>query len=372
LGPTGFYSFTRRPTRSVRAGSVSIGSAHPVSVQSMTTTPTEDVEATLAQVRELAALGCQIIRCAAPTRKAAEALRPICEESPIPVIADVHFDHHLALRAIEAGAHGVRINPGNMRDLEGIRDVYRAAAGAGIKIRIGVNSGSIRPRKGLEVRPEAARADLAELMVSEALEYCEAAEQEGFSNIVLSLKASDAPSTIAAYRAAASRCDYPFHLGVTAAGPPRQSIVRSAVGIGTLLAEGIGDTIRVSMTGPPHEEVWAAIAILEALDLRAPAGPRIISCPTCARCEIDLSALVQEVEGRLEGLTDGVRIAVMGCVVNGPGEAAEADVGIAGGRSFGYLFRAGRKLRRVEADRLADALMEEVQRFRAERGRGES
>ncbi len=368
---TGTSSFERRSTRSVRVGGVGIGSAHPVSVQSMTTTHTEDVEATLAQVRELAALGCDIVRCAAPTRRAADALGPIAEQSPMPVIADIHFDHHLALRAIEAGAHGVRVNPGNMRDQEGLKEVYRAAAEAGVKIRIGVNSGSIRPRKGLEVREDAAGEDLVDLMVREALDYCEAAEAEGFRNIVLSLKASDAPTTIAAYRAAAARCDYPFHLGVTAAGPPRESIVRSAVGIGTLLAEGIGDTVRVSMTGPPHEEVRAGIAILEALDLREPTGPRIISCPTCARCEIDLGALVQEVERRLDGLTDGVRIAVMGCVVNGPGEAAEADVGIAGGRSFGYLFRAGKKLRRVEAAEMADALVDEVRRLGAERARAE-
>jgi (E)-4-hydroxy-3-methylbut-2-enyl-diphosphate synthase len=357
----------RRTTRGVRVGSVGIGSAYPVSVQTMTTTHTEDVEATLAQIGELAALGCEIIRCAAPTRKAARALGRIVERSPIPVIADVHFDCRLALLAVEAGAHGVRINPGNMRDQEGLKAVYRAAARAGAKIRIGVNSGSIRPRKGLEVRAEEAAEDLADLMVREVLSYCEAAEREGFSNIVLSLKASDAPTTIAAYRAAAARCDYPLHLGVTAAGPPRDSIVRSAVGIGTLLAEGIGDTIRVSMTGPPHEEVRAGIAILEALRLREPTGPRIISCPTCARCEIDLSALVQEVERRLEGLSDGVRIAVMGCVVNGPGEAAEADVGIAGGRSFGYLFRAGKKVRRVEAAELADALVDEVRALCAER-----
>jgi len=338
----------------------------------MTTTHTEDVEATLAQVRELAALGCDIIRCAVPTRKAAEALRRIASESPIPVIADIHFDHNLALMAIEAGAHGVRINPGNMRNAEGLRQVYRAAAAAGIKMRIGVNSGSIRPRKGLEVRADASSEDLAGLMVREALSYCEAAEGEGFRNIVLSLKASDAPTTIAAYRMAAGRCDYPFHLGVTAAGPPRDSIVRSAVGIGALLAEGIGDTIRVSMTGPPHEEVRTGVAILEALGLRAPSGAQIISCPTCARCEVDLGALVREVEQRLGGVQDGLRIAVMGCVVNGPGEAAEADVGIAGGRGFGYLFRAGRKVRKVPAAEMADALVAEVRKLRAERARGES
>jgi (E)-4-hydroxy-3-methylbut-2-enyl-diphosphate synthase len=333
----------------------------------MTTTHTEDVAATLAQIAELAQSGCEIVRCAVPTRKAAAALRRVAADSPLPVVADVHFDHRLALLAIEAGAHGVRVNPGNMRDRKGLRRVYREAAAAGVKVRIGVNSGSIRPREGLQVRTESAGGDLAELMVAAALDYCRDAEEEGLRSIVLSLKASDAPTTIAAYRLAARRCDYPFHLGVTAAGPPHASLVRSAIGIGTLLAEGIGDTIRVSMTGPPHEEVRAGIAILEALGLREPRGPQLVSCPTCARCEIDLASLVEEVERRTRGLSAPVKIAVMGCVVNGPGEAAEADVGVAGGKGFGYLFRQGRKVRKVDASRLADALMEEVDRFCAER-----
>ncbi len=344
----------------MRVGDLIIGGGAPISVQSMTKTHAEDVGATVAQINELAALGCEIIRCAVPNRKAAAALRRVKEGSPLPVIADIHFDHNLALLAIEAGADGVRVNPGNMRDREGLGRVYRAARDAGIKVRIGVNSGSIRPRRGLEVTPGAAQDDTAALMVGEALDYAEAAEREGLRDIVLSLKASDVPTTIAAYRMAAGRCDYPFHVGVTAAGPPRTSIVKSAIGIGTLLAEGIGDTIRVSMTGPPHEEVRAAIAMLEALGLREPAGPQIISCPTCARCEIDLSALVDEVSRRVQGLPAHVKIAIMGCVVNGPGEAAEADVGIAGGKNFGYLFRRGKKLRKVEASRLADALIEEV------------
>jgi len=259
----------------------------------------------------------------------------------------------------------VRINPGNMKDHEGLRAVYRAAAGAGIKVRIGVNSGSVRPRKGLEVK-EATR-DLADLMVREALSYCREAEREGLESIVLSLKASDAPTTIAAYRRAAELCEWPFHLGVTAAGPPSVSIVRSAVGIGTLLAEGIGDTIRVSMTGPPCQEVRAGIAILEALGLREPSGPRIVSCPTCARCTIDLVGLVEEVARRTEGLPAGLKVAVMGCVVNGPGEAAECDVGIAGGRDFGYLFRGRQKVRKVPAAEMADALVEEIERLCAER-----
>jgi (E)-4-hydroxy-3-methylbut-2-enyl-diphosphate synthase len=326
----------------------------------MTKTSTDDVDATGAQIAELATAGCQIVRCAVPTRRAADALGRIVAASPVPVIADVHFDHHLALLSLEAGAQGVRVNPGNMKDRDGLRSVYRAAARRGVKVRIGVNAGSIRPRKGLEVVPEAG-GDLAELMVREALECCREAEAEGLAGIVLSLKASDAPTTIAAYRLAADQCDYPFHVGVTAAGPPSVSIVRSAVGIGTLLAEGIGDTIRVSMTGPPHEEVRAGAAILEALGLREPSGVQIVSCPTCARCEIELVALVEEVSRRTAQMPAGPKVAVMGCVVNGPGEAADCDVGIAGGRQFGYLFRRGRKVRKVPASELADVLVAEIE-----------
>jgi (E)-4-hydroxy-3-methylbut-2-enyl-diphosphate synthase len=351
----------------VRVGDVVIGGGAPVSVQSMTTTPTEDSGATLAQIRELAALGCEIVRCAVPARRAIDGLRAIAAGSPIPVIADIHFDHRLALAALEAGAHGVRVNPGNMRDRDGLRAVYRRARDAGAKVRIGVNSGSIRPRDGLDVRAGEG-GDLAGLMVREALDYCTEAEAEGLGNIVLSLKASDVPTTIAAYRLAAGQCDYPFHVGVTAAGPPDVSLVKSAVGIGTLLAEGIGDTIRVSMTGPPQEEVRAGRAILEALELREPMGPEIISCPTCARCEIDLPALVAQVRERLKGRPGGLKVAVMGCVVNGPGEAAEADVGIAGGRDFGYVFVEGRKVRKAPADELADALIAEIEKLQPSEG----
>jgi len=359
---------SRRNTRPVRVGGLTIGGGAPVSVQSMTKTHTEDVPATLAQIEELAGLGCELIRCAVPDRRAAAALGEIVQRSPLPVIADIHFRHELALAALAAGAHGVRINPGNMPDEEGLREFYRAAAEAGVKVRIGVNSGSIRPRSGLEVRPDAAGEDLVDLMVGRTLDYCRAAEEEGLRNIVLSLKASDVPSTVAAYRLAADKCDYPFHVGVTAAGPPEVSIVKSAVGIGTLLAEGLGDTIRVSMTGPPHEEVGAGFAILEALELRSPDRPEIISCPTCARCEIDLCALVREVSRRVADLPGGVRVAVMGCIVNGPGEAAEVDVGIAGGTDFGYLFRQGRKVRKVDASQLADVLVTEVRKISAARG----
>ncbi len=347
----------------MNVGDVPIGAGAPVSVQSMTKTHTEDVEATVRQINELADLGCEIIRCAVPNRASADALRSIVESSPLPVIADIHFDHRLALLSIEAGAHGVRINPGNMQDREGLREVYRRAAGADIKVRIGVNSGSIRPRQGLEVAPEAEAEDLAELMVRQTLDYCSEAEAEGMGSLVLSLKASDVPTTLAAYRKVAGMCDYPLHVGVTAAGPPETSIVKSCVGIGALLAEGIGDTIRVSMTGRPHNEVRTGLAILEALELRSPRGPELISCPTCARCSLDLSALVAEIEERTRDYPPGLKIAVMGCVVNGPGEAAEADVGIAGGVDFGFVFRGGKKLRKVPAGSLADALMEEVDKL---------
>ncbi len=353
----------RRKTRPVAVGRVTVGGDAPVSVQSMTKTHTEDVRSTAEQIEELAQLRCDIVRCAVPTRRAAAALGEIKRRSPLPIVADVHYDCRLALMSIEAGADGIRVNPGNMTNREELREVFRAVAERGVKVRIGVNSGSIRPRDGLEVKPEHEAEDLAELMVCQALECARTAEAEGCRSIVLSLKASDVPTTIRAYRLAAGRCDYPFHVGVTAAGPPEASLVKSAVGIGALLSEGIGDTIRVSMTGPPHEEVTAGLRILEALQLRAVEGPEIMSCPTCGRCGIDVSALVREVSDRLRGCRKKLRIAIMGCVVNGPGEAAEADVGIAGGREFGYLFRQGKVIGKKAASELADALIGEIERM---------
>jgi len=310
----------RRKTRAVRVGPVTIGGDAPVSVQSMTKTRTDQVGPTLRQIEELAEAGCEIVRCAVPDRHGARALAQVVKDSPLPVVADIHFDHRLALRAIEAGAHGVRVNPGTISNEAGLREVFRNAAAAGIKVRIGMNSGSVRPRRGLEVKTHEGGPDVAALMVREALRSC------------------------------------------TAAGPPETSIVKSAVGIGALLAEGIGDTIRVSMTGPPHPEVEAALRILEALGLREPVGPQIVSCPTCGRCRIDLVSLVREVSERLKGCRKDIQVAIMGCTVNGPGEAAEADVGIAGGRQFGYIFRKGRRTRRSPASELADALMAEIEK----------
>ena len=359
------WSFQRRSSRPVSVGDITIGGGAPVSVQGMTNTHTEDAEATLDQIRRMADAGCEIARCAVPDKRAVAELAEIREGSPIPLIADIHFQPALALRAVEQGVDGVRVNPGNMKDEEGLRRVFEAAAARDIKVRIGVNSGSVRPRKGLEVdeTTEQAGQDMAELMLAEALDCCRLAEDAGFHNIVLSLKGSDVPTTMRAYRMAAERTDYALHVGVTAAGPPRDSIIKSSIGIGGLLAEGIGDTIRVSMTGPPEEEVRAGIRILEAVGLRERSGPEIVSCPTCGRCHVDLAEMVEEVERRLKGMQSGITVAVMGCVVNGPGEAAEADVGLAGGKDGGFIFRSGKKVRKAASSDLIDALVEEVEKL---------
>ena len=347
----------RRKTRAVFKGNVQVGGGAPVSVQSMTTTHTEDVKETVRQIRELEDIGCHIVRVAVPTAKSARAIAAIKKQIHIPLVADVHFDHHIALESIAQGADCVRINPGNMKGKAEVEAVVRAAGDAGISIRVGVNSGSIRPRgaDGPDEKP-----DLAALMVGAALEHAAFMESLGFGDIVLSLKASDVPTTMAAYRAAAGRCDYPLHVGVTAAGPVESATVKSAVGIGGLLAEGIGDTIRVSLTGPPHDEVRLGHEILRSLGLEQ-GGPEIVSCPTCGRCQIDLVRLVAEVRRRMPSTKAPLTVAVMGCVVNGPGEAAEADVGIAGGKGFGFLFRGGKKLKKIPEERLADELIREIE-----------
>ena len=354
----------RRPTRTVHKGPVPVGSGHPIAVQSMTTTPTADVAATVAQTHELEVLGCEIIRVAVPDRAAAEAIAAIRREIRIPLVADIHFSHRLALAAIEAGADAIRINPGNLKKPEYVREVVFAAKDRRIPIRIGVNSGSIRPRDGLQVAQ--GEQDLVALMVAETLDYVRQFEDWGFRDIILSLKASDVLSTVEAYRAVAARCDYPLHLGVTAAGPPGIGTIKSAVALGILLNEGIGDTIRVSLTGPPHKEVEVAYDILASLGLRERRHPEIVSCPTCGRCEMDLAALVEQVEVALCGAPPSLTVAVMGCVVNGPGEAKDADIGVAGGKGIGYIFRKGQLLREVPADRLADELAAEIAKLSAD------
>ena len=353
--------FARRKTRQLNVGGVLIGGDAPVAVQSMTNTHTDDAAATLAQIQRLADAGCDIIRCAVPDMAAAEGLKTICKESPIPVIADIHFDYKLALAAIEAGVHGLRLNPGNIGGEDRVRAVVEAARERNLPIRIGVNAGSL-PKDLLEKYGH----PTAEALVEAAWRHIHILEDMDYSNIKVSLKAHDVPLTLAAYRLLASQCDYPLHVGITEAGTVNSGIIKSAVGIGTLLAEGIGDTIRVSLTGDPVNEVKVAYDILKALGLREH-GPTLISCPTCGRTRINLEKLALEVERRLEGITDPITVAVMGCVVNGPGEAREADVGLAGGIGEGLIFRKGEVLRKVPEEKLVNELFVEIEKILLER-----
>ena len=357
----------RKLTRRVMIGEVPVGGGAPVSVQSMTNTPTEDAAATLEQIRRLAEAGCHIARVAVPNLKkdhllqrTLRALREIVEGSPIPVVADIHFDHSLALVALEAGVHGLRINPGNIGGEEEVRAVAEVAGERGVPIRVGVNAGSLR-------RDILARYGhpTAEAMVESAMEEIKVLEKCGFYDIKVSVKASSVPVTIAAYRLLSQAVDYPLHVGVSEAGPPWTGTVRSAVGIGALLAEGIGDTIRVSLAGDPVEEVRAGQAILKALELSR-RGPDIVACPTCARARIDVAGIASELEGRLAHVRAPLRIAVMGCAVNGPGEAREADLGVAGGRERGLLFRRGEQVGWYPKKDLLGVLLAEVERMAAE------
>ena len=345
----------RNETKQIHVGGVALGGGAPVSVQSMCNTPTADADATLAQIRQLAAAGCDIIRVAVPDDAAADAMARICAESPIPVVADIHFDYKLALRCAEAGVAKIRINPGNIGGAERVRAVAEACGQRGIPIRIGINTGSLEKRL-----LEKYGAPTAEALVESAADHAALLERFGFTDICLSLKASSVPLTWAAYRLAAERFPYPLHLGVTEAGTLRQGTLQSAMGIGALLLCGIGDTIRVSLTADPVEEVRAGLAILKAAGLRA-GGPKVVSCPTCGRTQIDLIAAANEVERRLEGSTRNITVAVMGCVVNGPGEAREADYGLAGGRGEAALFRRGAIVRKVPEAGMVDALMELIE-----------
>ncbi|MDR4508433.1 MAG: flavodoxin-dependent (E)-4-hydroxy-3-methylbut-2-enyl-diphosphate synthase [Candidatus Brocadiaceae bacterium] len=343
----------RRKAREVNVGGVLIGGNNLVSVQTMTKTHTEDIDATVQQIKELEAAGCHIVRVAVPTIVTARCLGAIKRQITIPLVADIHFGHHLALAAIAQGVDKIRINPGNMKDKKKLEEVVTAAKDKGVPIRIGVNSGSVRG-EGEE------HEDLTTLMVKTVLRYCEHFESLGFKDIVLSLKASNVPSTLDAYRQIALQCDYPLHLGVTAAGPPSLATIKSAIGIGGLLSEGIGDTLRVSYTGASLLEIEAGYDILEALGLYKRQRTDLISCPTCGRCEIDLVNIVEQVRQRLPADKKNLQIAIMGCVVNGPGEAREVDIGIAGGKGFGFLFKKGEKVKKVPEDRMVDELLEEI------------
>lgn len=350
----------RRRTRSISVGKVPIGSLHPISVQSMTNTDTRDVLSTVEQINALTLAGCEIIRVAVPDSEAAEAISKIKRDIAIPLIADIHFDHRLALKSIDSGADGIRINPGNIGSKVKVAEVVAAAKDRGIPIRVGVNAGSIS-KEFLAKHG----GPTAEAMVESALDEISYLEDLKFDNIKISLKASDVNKTVAAYRALAQRVDYPFHIGISEAGTRYSGTIKSAVGIGILLNEGLGDTIRVSLTGDPLEEVYVAYEILKSLDIRRET-PELISCPTCGRCRIDLANLAKEVESRIKGRKLNIKVAVMGCLVNGPGEAREADIGISGGKGEGVLFKKGEIIRRVKEDELLAALMDEIDRWEEE------
>ncbi len=351
----------RRPTRTVRVGRLLLGGEHPIRVQSMTTTDTEDVAATVAQIERLVEAGCEIVRVTVNHDRAADALPEIRRHCPVPLVADIHFTHRLALRAIAAGVDKVRLNPGNVGGLERVREVVQAAAGAGVALRIGVNSGSVEKdllEKHGWPSPEA--------MVESALRHCRAVEDMGFTDFVVSLKSTDTRVVVEANRRFAAATDVPLHLGVTEAGRPPYGVIKSAVGLAPLLLEGIGDTIRVSLTADPVAEIPVAFDILKATGARV-TSPELIACPTCGRIEIDLEALMAELETRLAGEQAPVKIAVLGCVVNGPGEASEADIGIAAGGGKGILYRKGRQVRVVPESEMVTALLEEIRAWKAER-----
>lgn len=351
----------RRLTRQLEVGKVKVGGGAPIAVQSMTNTKTSDPVTTLEQINRLAEAGCDIVRCAVPDMAAAEGLKIIVKESPIPVIADIHFDYKLALAAIEAGVDGLRLNPGNIGGNDRVAAVVEAAKKRNIPIRIGVNAGSL-PKDLLEKYGH----PTPEALVEAAWRHIRILEEMDYKNIKISLKAHDVPLTLAAYRLMASQCDYPLHVGITEAGTVNSGIIKSAVGIGTLLAEGIGDTIRVSLTGDPVREVKVGFEILKSLGLRE-YGPTLISCPTCGRTQINLEKLALEVERRLAEITEPITVAVMGCVVNGPGEAREADVGIAGGINEGLIFRKGEVLKKVAEADIIDELFAEIDKILLER-----
>ena len=351
----------RRKTRTVNIGGVLVGGENLITVQSMTNTKTHDVKATVVQIKKLEEAGCDIVRLAIPDNNAAHALPEIKKAVSIPLIADIHFDYRLAIMAMENGADALRINPGNIGSADNVRKVVDKAKECKIPIRIGVNAGSLP--KDLLTKYE---KPCAEALAEAAFRHIDILEQMDFHDIKISLKAHDVPLTIAAYRLMAEKTDYPLHLGITEAGTINSGVIKSAVGIGSLLAMGIGDTLRVSLTGDPIAEVKVGREILKSLNLR-PYGPTIVSCPTCGRTDIELEKLALQVEEKLASIKDTITVAVMGCVVNGPGEAKEADVGIAGGKGEGLIFKKGVILRRVPESILLDELLKEINEILQER-----
>jgi (E)-4-hydroxy-3-methylbut-2-enyl-diphosphate synthase len=353
----------RRQSRQIKVGNVLVGGGAPVSVQSMTTTLTSDVNATLQQIAQLATSGCQIVRVAVPSQDDVEALPAIAKKSPIPVIADIHFQPKYVFAAIDAGCAAVRVNPGNIRQFDDkVKEIAAAASAAGTPIRIGVNAGSLDKRL-LEKYGKAT----AEALVESALWECSLFEEHGFRDIKISVKHNDPVVMIRAYRLLAQQCDYPLHLGVTEAGPAFQGTVKSSVAFGALLAEGIGDTIRVSLSAPPVEEIKVGTAILESLGLKE-RGLEIVSCPSCGRAQVDVYTLAEQVTAALEGFPAPLRVAVMGCVVNGPGEAREADLGVASGNGKGQIFVRGEVIKTVPESQIVETLVEEALKLSVEMG----
>ncbi|MEU9616985.1 MULTISPECIES: flavodoxin-dependent (E)-4-hydroxy-3-methylbut-2-enyl-diphosphate synthase [Streptomyces] len=348
----------RRRSRLIRVANVPVGGGAPVSVQSMTTTPTANVDATLQQIAELTAAGCEIVRVAVPSQDDADALPAIARKSKIPVIADIHFQPRYVFAALDAGCAAVRVNPGNIRAFDDkVKEIAKAATAARVPIRIGVNAGSLDRRllaKHGKATPEA--------LAQSALWECSLFEEHGFTDLKISVKHHDPMTMVAAYRRLAAACDYPLHLGVTEAGPPPQGTIKSATAFAILLAEGIGDTIRVSLTAPPVEEVKTGIQILQSLGLRA-RQLEIVSCPSCGRAQVDVYALTERVTAALDGFPYPLRVAVMGCVVNGPGEAREADLGVASGNGKGQIFVKGEVVKTVPESKIVDALIEEAIRL---------
>ena len=344
-------------TRKITVGGVQIGGGAPVVIQSMLNTKTTDVEGSLRQIRQLASAGCQIARLAVPNMNAAGTFAEICAQSPLPLVADIHFDYKLAIAAAEGGAAKIRINPGNIGGEEKVQAVVDVCKERGIPIRIGVNGGSL-DKKLLEKYGH----PTAEALVESAFQHLELLEKAGFYDTCVSMKSSHVPTMVAAARLFRERCDYPIHIGVTETGPVRQGLIKSAMGIGALLLDGIGDTIRVSLTDDPVEEVYAAKDILKAAGLRKE-GVNIISCPTCGRTQIDLIGLVNQVDAALKDCQKPITVAVMGCIVNGPGEAREADIGIAGGDGCGMLFEKGVQIEKLPYDELLPALLKRIEQM---------
>ncbi len=357
----------RRASRSVQVGSVAIGGAAAVSIQSMTNTHTRDVDATVSQINRLAAAGCDIVRVAVPTKGDTAALPDILRQVDVPIVADVHFHFERALEAVAAGVHKIRLNPGNLGDRGKVLAVIAACADNGVAIRVGVNEGSVVTRREGEQRDAERSRPLVELMVEKLADYLRIFEDADFADVVIAAKSHDAYTCVAANREMARRFDFPIHLGVTHAGDVQTGTIRSAAAIGTLLAEGIGDTLRISFAADPVQEVVAGKELLCSLRLRDRDEAEVIACPTCGRVEVDLLGLLADVRASLAGVGAGLKVAVMGCVVNGPGEAADADVAVCAAKGKGFLYVDGRKVATVPEDRIAEAVVEQVREY----GRGQ-